>query len=79
MEGTNLLTTHPTVKLQPKRYSPFKITKAIRPTMYQLDLLVQWKVHNVFHGNLLLPYHETKEYGCNFAKPPPKLIEGQPK
>jgi hypothetical protein len=39
---------------------------------------VQWKVHNAFHGDLLLPYHETKEHGCNFAELPPELIEGQP-
>jgi hypothetical protein len=36
------------------------------------------KVHNAFHGSLLLPYYETKEHGHNFAEPPPKLIEGQP-
>jgi hypothetical protein len=62
LKGTNLLTTHPTVKLRPKRYSPFKIIEVIGPTMYRLDLPVQWKVHNAFHGNLLLPYHETKEH-----------------
>jgi hypothetical protein len=78
LEGTNLLTTHLTVKLWPKRYGPFKIIEVIGPTTYWLDLPVQWKVYNVFHGNLLLPYHETKEHGCNFAELPPKLIEGQP-
>jgi Chromo (CHRromatin Organisation MOdifier) domain len=46
--------------------------------MYQLDLPAQWNVYNAFHGNLLLPYHETKEHGHNFAKLPPELIEGQP-
>jgi hypothetical protein len=43
-----------------------------------LDLLAQWKIHNAFHRNLLLPYHKTKEHGHNFAEPPLKLIEGQP-
>jgi hypothetical protein len=78
LEGTNLLTTHPTVKLGPKRYGPFKIIEVIGPTTYWLGFPVQWKVHNAFHGNLLLPYHETKEHGRNFAKLPPELIEGQP-
>jgi hypothetical protein len=32
----------------------------------------------VFYGSLLPPYHETKEHGCNFTKPPSELIEGQP-
>ena len=43
-----------------------------------LMLPTQWKMHNVFHGSLLLPYHETKEHGCNFPEPAPELIEGQP-
>jgi hypothetical protein len=25
---------------------------------------------------LLTPYHETKEHGMNFTRPPPDLIEG---
>ena len=25
-----------------------------------------------------MPYHETKEHGCNFLEPAPELIEGQP-
>jgi len=70
--------SHPTAKLQLKRYGPFKVIEVIGPTTYQLELPAQWKVHNAFHGSLLLPYHETKEYGCNFTEPPPKLIEGQP-
>jgi hypothetical protein len=77
LEGTNLQTTHLTAKLQPKRYGPFKILKVIRPTTYQLELSVQWKIHNTFHGSLLLPCHKTKEYEHNFSEPPPKLIEGQ--
>jgi len=36
-----------------------------------------WKIHNVFHASLLLPYKETKEHGRNFEEPPPELIEGQ--
>jgi hypothetical protein len=38
---------------------------------------MQWKIYNAFHGNLLLPYHEIKEHGCNFTELPPELIEGQ--
>ena len=78
MEGTNLQTTHPTVKLRPKRYGPFKVIEIIGPTTYQFELPAQWKIHNVFHDSLLLPYHETKKHGHNFTEPPPELIEGQP-
>src|SRR5882672_9920837 len=78
LEGTNLHTTHPTVKLRPKRYGPFKITEVLGPTTYRLELPAQWKIHNAFHGSLLLPYYETKEHGRNFPEPAPDLIEGQP-
>src|SRR6267142_2495354 len=77
LEGMNLHITHPTVKLRPKHYGPFRIIEAIGPTTYCLALPSQWKIHNTFHGSLLLPYHETKEHGSNFPEPAPELIEGQ--
>src|SRR5882672_7872473 len=78
LEGTNLHTTHPTVKLRPKRYGLFKVIEVLGPTTYRLELPAQWKIHNAFHGSLLLPYYETKEHGRNFPEPAPDLIEGQP-
>jgi len=77
LEGTNLHTTHPTVKLHPKHYGLFRVIEILGPTTYRLELPAQWKIHNVFHGNLLLPYYETKEHRCNFPEPAPDLIEGQ--
>ena len=74
LEGTNLTTTHPTTKLLPKQYGPFKITDVISKVVYRLELLPQWKVHNVFHASLLLPYHETTTHGPNYHKPPPDVI-----
>ena len=35
------------------------------------------KIHNVFHVDLLSPYHKTEVYGETFPQPPPDLIEGQ--
>src|SRR5487761_1662692 len=78
LEGTNLQTTHPTAKLRPKRYGPFKVTEVIGATTYRLELPAQWRIHNAFHASLLLPYQETPEHGRNFAEPPPDLVEGQP-
>src|SRR5579863_4936719 len=43
LEGTNLQTTHPTAKLRPKRYGPFKITEIIGSTTYRLELPPQWR------------------------------------
>jgi hypothetical protein len=77
LEATNLRTTHPTAKLQPKRYGPFTITCVISHVAYQLDLPPQWKIHNVFHAAYLSPYKEMEEHGPNFPEPPPDLIEGE--
>ena len=37
----------------------------------------QWKIHDVFHTDLLTPYHETELHGPNFTRPPPDLIDGE--
>ena len=47
------------------------------PITYQLELPPQWKIHNIFHADLLTPYHETKLHRPNFTKPPPDLIDGE--
>src|SRR5712691_5454499 len=77
LDATHLKTTHPVTKLRPKRYGPFKVTKAISHVAYKLDLPPTWKIHNVFHVTLLSPYKETPEHGRNFPAPPPDLIDGQ--
>jgi Chromo (CHRromatin Organisation MOdifier) domain len=63
--------------LDAKRYGPFLITKEISPVVFQLALPPQWRIHNVFHASLLMPYKEMEEHGENFVQPPPELIEGQ--
>jgi hypothetical protein len=75
LEGTNLKTSHPTKKLAPKHYRPFPITNVISPVVYCLTLPPSWKIHNVFHVLLLMPYKETEEHGPNFTEPPPELIK----
>jgi hypothetical protein len=53
LEGMNLKTLYPTAKLGPKRYGPFKVVKQLSEAIYQLEMPRQWKIHNVFHANLL--------------------------
>ena len=77
LEGRNLRIDRPSVKLAPKRYRPFKIRKVLSPVTYQLTLPPQWKIHDVFHADLLTPYHETELHGPNFTRPPPDLIDGE--
>jgi hypothetical protein len=80
LDGKNLHTSHPTQKLAPKRYGPFKVVDVINPVSFQLELPLQWKqkkVHPVFHASLLSPYKETEEHSENFPEPPPDLVEGE--
>ena len=67
LDGRNIKTYYPTAKLAPKRHGPFPIKKALSTITYQLTLPEQWKIHNVFHVDLLTPYRETEFHGPNYA------------
>ena len=77
LEGRNLHLDRPAVKLAPKRHGPFKVTRVLSPITYQLELPPQWKIHDVFHIDLLTPYHKMDIHGPNFAQPPPDLVDGE--
>jgi hypothetical protein len=74
LDGRNIKTFHPAAKLAPKRHRPFLIVRVLSPITYELCLPVQWKLHPVFHVDLLMPYRETEFHGANYDKPPPDLI-----
>jgi hypothetical protein len=74
LEGHNLPTEQPTAKLAPKCHGPFPIKKVLSPITYQLTLPSTWKIHDVFHVDLLTPYIETDFHGPNYMRPPPDLI-----
>ena len=75
IEGTNLKTLYPSAKLAPKRYGPFKILKRLSPAVYEIKIPHHWKVHNVFHANLITPYKEMAIHGPNYSRPPPDLVD----
>jgi hypothetical protein len=77
LEAKNLKTTHPTTKLRPLRYGPFRITEVISPVAYRLALPPQWKIHNAFHASLLTRYKETDAHGPNYPGQVPDIVEGQ--
>ena len=76
IKGTNLKTLYPSAKLAPKCYGPFKIVEQLSPAVYSIKILQQWKIHNVFHANLITPYKETTIHGPNYSRLPPDLING---
>ena len=75
IEGTNLQTLYPSKKLGPKRYGPFKILKQLSDAVYHVEILKHWKIHNVFHANLITPYKEMELHGPNYTRPPPDLVD----
>ena len=77
LEGCNLHLDQPAAKLSPKHHGPFKVTRVLSPITYQLELPPQWKIHDVFHIDLLTPYHEMDIHGPNFMQPPPDLVDGE--
>ena len=77
LDGRNLKTDQPTSKLAPRRHGPFVISQVMSPVSYRLKLPHQWRIHPVFHTDLLTPYHETKTHGGNYQCPPPELIDNE--
>jgi hypothetical protein len=77
LDARNLKINTPSRKLSSRRYGPFEIVKQVSPVTYQIKLPPSMKIHNVFHVDLLIPYHETDAYGTAYPQPPPELIDGE--
>jgi hypothetical protein len=77
LDERNIKMFHPTAKLAPKCHGPFPIVRVLSPITCELRLPVQWRLHPVFHVDLLTPYRETEFHGTNYDKPPPDLIDGE--
>jgi hypothetical protein len=77
LDSRNLKVNVPSKKLALRRYGPFTIKEKISPVAYHINLLSHMKIHNVFHVDLLIPFHQTEVYGEAFPQPPRDLIEGE--
>ena len=53
------------------------MAQVLSPVTYQLTLPEQWKIHPVFHVDLLTPYKETAFHGPNYTRPPLDLIDNE--
>ena len=53
LENKNIHSNRPSKKLDNKRYRPFRISKDIGSGAFELELLEEWMIHNVFNENLL--------------------------
>ena len=72
LEARNIHLNRPSKKLDQKRYRPFRISKNIGLGAFQLELLEEWMIHNVFNEKLLTWYKEPqfKEQHMELALPP---------
>jgi len=68
------LKTYNNKKLSPWWEGPFKILEQKGPVTFKLELPTTWRIHDVFHASLLMPYTKNDTYGSNFPEPPPELI-----
>jgi hypothetical protein len=76
LDSRNLHIRTPSKKLSHRRIGPYPIKEQLSPVTYRLQLPETMKINNVFHVDLLTPYHETKAYGPQPVQPPPILIDG---
>ena len=53
LEVKNIHSKQFSKKLDQKRYEPFRISKNIGQKVFQLELLEEWIIHNVFNEDLL--------------------------
>jgi len=74
LEVTNLATDEPSPKLMSKQHSPFTMKEKLLESTYQLELPPQWKIHNVFHVNVLSEAEpDTILNRCNMPPPAVKV------
>ena len=79
LEGTNIVTHHPSKKLEAKCYGPFCILKHIGSSAYKLDLPSSWScLHPVFNEALLTLYKAPHFSSQEKPLPPPPevIVEG---
>jgi len=74
LESKNIHLNRPSKKLDNKRYRPFRISKDIGSGAFELELLEEWMIHNVFHEDLLTQCVELKSKGQHEEPAPPPMI-----
>ena len=63
LENKNIQSNQPSKKLDNKRYRSFRISKDIGSGVFQLELLEEWAIHNMFNEDLLTRCVEPKFKG----------------
>lgn len=76
LDTKNIKTTQPSKKLADKRIGPFEVEAQVGPMDYRLKLPASYKIHPVFHVELLHRRQDDRINGRMPPPPPPVEIEG---
>jgi len=57
LNGKNLKIKRPAKKLDAKLHGPFEVMKVLPPTALELELPVQWRIHNACQVSIIDPFH----------------------
>ena len=79
LDVSNLHIRTPSRKLSNRKIGPYVIKTQLSPVTCRLHLPESMKIHDVFHVNLLIPYHKTDAYGPSPPQPPTILVDGEEK
>ena len=74
LENKNIHSNRSSKKLDQKRYGSFRILKDIGLGTFQLELLKEWMIHNMFNKDLLTRYNELQFKGQYVELAPPPTI-----
>jgi len=74
LENKNIHSNRPSKKLDNKRYGLFRISKDIGSGVFELELLEEWMIHNIFNEDLLTRCVESKFQGQRRNSVPPPVI-----
>ena len=74
LEATNLSTDEPSPKHASKWHGPFKIKDKLSDLTYHLKLPLHWRIHDVFHVNVLLEAKPNMIPWCRQPVPPPVKV-----
>ncbi|CAI7848405.1 unnamed protein product [Closterium sp. NIES-54] len=74
LDTCNLNLGHLPSKLRPRFCGPFLVEEQVTPVTFRLCLPASWKIHNVFHVQLLKPYEDPNKLYTGRQPPPPPPV-----
>jgi len=74
LENKNIQSNQSSIKLDQKRYRPFRISKNIGLGVFQLELPEGWAIHNMFNEDLLTRCNELQFKGRHIEPAPVPII-----